>query len=60
MNGDGYLTIKDVMKIFQISERTVRNWMDKKGLPSLIIGGSLRFVESEIRNWAEGNKEDNK
>jgi excisionase family DNA binding protein len=45
-------TASDVAEFLAISERTVRAWQLDHKLPFLKIGGTVRFVPSEVRDWA--------
>lgn len=49
------ITIKEVMKTYQVSRPTVQNWM-KKGLPFYKIERSLRFDASEVDQWIRRGK----
>ncbi|MCU0271096.1 MAG: helix-turn-helix domain-containing protein [Acidimicrobiales bacterium] len=46
-------TIADVAGHLGVSERTVRTWQRKYGLPHLRIGGTIRFRPEEIRAWVD-------
>ncbi|MGH9179749.1 MAG: helix-turn-helix domain-containing protein [Acidimicrobiales bacterium] len=39
-------------RFLTVSERTVRAWQQGRRIPFLKIGGTIRFVPDEIRNWA--------
>ncbi|MFH1799390.1 MAG: response regulator [Candidatus Omnitrophota bacterium] len=47
------LKIKDIMKIFCISRRTVYHWMDKGILKPLRIGGVCRFRKEDIERMLQ-------
>ncbi len=47
-----YLTVNEVAEKFKIDRTTVYNWLHK-GCPALKIGGSRRFIESEIEEWVK-------
>jgi len=45
---DNYLTVKDVAKLLQLKEVTIRRMVWKKLIPFHKIGRSVRFLRSEI------------
>ncbi len=45
-----YITVQDIMAMYQVAKSTVYNWIDL-GMPSYKFGKSRRFIESEIDNW---------
>ncbi len=42
------LQIEDVMSLLKDSKKTVRNWMQKKTIPCLWMGGMLYFRRKDI------------
>lgn len=52
MPDESLWTAGDVADFLSISERTVRAWQLDHKLPHLKIGGTVRFVPSEVRTWA--------
>lgn len=46
------LTVKDVAGIFNISEKTVFNWIKHRNLPVYHVDEQYRFSRSELREWA--------
>lgn len=52
-----YLTIEEVANMFQVSKRTVENWIENKKLPCIRVektsGSPRRFIESDVRDWFE-------
>jgi len=46
-------TTLDVAEYLRISERSVRTLMRTKRLPSLRIGGAVRFEPAGIASWAK-------
>ena len=38
-----YLTIADITKRLQVSEKTVRRWITSKQLPAIVIGTRYRI-----------------
>lgn len=47
------LTIAEVAKLFKISVPTVRRLQQKRHIPSIKIGGSVRFVTSDLVSYVE-------
>lgn len=43
-------TIEDVRQYFKVSRTTIYEWMEQ-GLPSVKIGGSLRFDKLDVLAW---------
>ena len=47
-------TTKDLMEKYQVTRGTINNWR-KEGLPSIKIGGVVRFDIEVVDNWVETN-----
>jgi excisionase family DNA binding protein len=45
------LTVKDIMRILQVTEQTVQRYVLRKKIPYLKINRMLRFRPSEIDQW---------
>jgi len=45
-----YLTIKEISKVYKVSDKTIRNWL-KKGMPVTRIGNVLRFKIIDTEKW---------
>ena len=52
---DGYKTIQDVAKIFNVSEMTVRRWIAADKLKKIQIMGTIRIADSEIDRVKKGD-----
>ena len=50
------LNIKQVSKLFNVSERTVHRMIVSKELPAFKIKGSWRFRKEDIQSILNGNK----
>lgn len=50
------LTIHDVSKYFNVSERTVYRWIDQKIIPAYKINDQFRFNRAELLEWATAQK----
>jgi excisionase family DNA binding protein len=49
----GLLTISDVAKILNVSVSTVRRLQQNRKIPFLKVGGSVRFVGSDVAAYLE-------
>jgi excisionase family DNA binding protein len=47
------ITVKEVMKIYQVSRTTVQNWM-QRGMPFYKTGRLVRFDAEEVAEWFRG------
>lgn len=45
---DDLLTVKDVMRIFQVTQQTIYNWMRDGRLRSYKIGATRRFKMKDV------------
>lgn len=45
------LKIKDVAELLQVSEKTIRRWVDDEKIPNYRINDQFRFSLMEIENW---------
>jgi len=50
------LTIRDVAKYFNVSERTVYRWLDQNIIPAYKVNDQYRFERSELLDWATSKK----
>ncbi|MDX9975138.1 MAG: helix-turn-helix domain-containing protein, partial [FCB group bacterium] len=50
------LQVKDVAKLFSVSEKTIYRWIDQEGLPAFRINKQYRFNRVEILEWATARK----
>lgn len=46
------LTLNDIVKVFAVSEGTVRDWIEKKKLPCIKANEQYRFNYIELLDWA--------
>jgi excisionase family DNA binding protein len=53
---DTWLTVKDVARRFQVTERTVRNWIKAKLLIVSKFGGRVRIHPSEVERFSRSNR----
>lgn len=52
MDDEPLWTVRRTARYLSVSETTVRAWQQAHLLPFLKVGGSIRFVPEEIRQWA--------
>jgi PTS system nitrogen regulatory IIA component len=50
------LTVHDVAKYFNVSERTVCRWVDQRIIPAYKINDLFRFNRAELLEWATARK----
>lgn len=50
------MTVDDVAAKLRVSSKTVRNWVFRGKLPSVKLGGAVRFDRNEIEEWIEEQK----
>ena len=48
LNGDKFLTNKDVCRMLRISTRTLQDWRDTGKIPFIRIKGKILYRESEV------------
>lgn len=54
---DEVLTVQEVAQTMKVSERTVRNWVEKEGLPAIPIGKrGYRIAKRDLETWIEERK----
>ncbi len=50
------LTVKDVVRLFNVSERTVYRWIQTASLPAYKVNDQYRFNRVEMLEWATAQK----
>lgn len=55
LNGEKYLTNKDVCQMLHISTRTLQEWRDTGKIPFIRIKGKILYRESEVLRWLSEN-----
>ncbi|MCE5186395.1 MAG: PTS sugar transporter subunit IIA [Planctomycetaceae bacterium] len=50
------LTVRDVAKLFVVSEKTVYRWLDQQSLPCYRVNNQYRFNRAELLEWAMANR----
>lgn len=55
---DEVYTVQEVAQKMKVSERTVRNWIEREGLPAFPIGKrGYRVAKVDLDAWVEGRKQ---
>ena len=52
------LTIKDVVKLAQVCEKTVRNEIERRNLACCRIGGAVRIRVDQYNDWIRRGTEE--
>ena len=50
------LTIKELAKYLNVTERTIYNLLERGELPGFKVGANWRFRKEDIDKWIEENK----
>ena len=50
------LVVKDVARLFNVSEKTVYRWIDQGILPAYRINDQYRFNRAELLEWATSRR----
>ncbi len=50
------LTVKDVVRLFNVSERTIYRWIQSTNLPAYKVNEQYRFNRVEMLEWATAQK----
>jgi len=58
LNGEKYLTNREVCQLLRISSRTIQNWRDARKIPFIRLKGKFLHRKSEIVRLLEDNKSD--
>ena len=53
LNGEKYLTNKDVCRMLHVSTRTLQDWRDTGKIPFIRIKGKILYRESEVLKLLE-------
>ncbi|KAA6327017.1 hypothetical protein EZS27_023953 [termite gut metagenome] len=56
LNGEKYLTNRDVCRMLHISPRTLQDWRNNGIVPYIQIKGKIIYRESEILKWLDKMK----
>lgn len=55
LNGEIYLSNRDICKYFHISPRTLQDWRDTRVIPFIQIRGKILYRESDVLKFIEDN-----
>lgn len=55
LDGDRYLTDKEVAELLRVSRRTLQEYRNNRILPFILLGGKVLYPESELRKVLEAN-----
>lgn len=58
LNGEKYLTNREVCQLLRISSRTLQNWRDTRKIPFIRLKGKILHRKSEIVRLLEDSKSD--
>ncbi|NDV80131.1 MULTISPECIES: helix-turn-helix domain-containing protein [unclassified Dysgonomonas] len=53
LNGEKFLSNRNVCQMLQISSRTLQDWRDTGKIPFIQIKGKILYKESEVLRWLE-------
>lgn len=55
LNGEKFLSNRDVCKMLHVSSRTLQDWRDTGKIPFIQIKGKILYKQSEVLKWLEQN-----
>ena len=55
LNGNRYLTDKEVAEVLKVSRRTLQNLRNNRVLPFIMLGGKALYREYDIQRLLEAN-----
>ena len=55
MDGERYLTDKEVSELLRVSRRTLQEYRNNRVLPFILLGGKVLYPESGLREVLETN-----
>lgn len=56
LNGEKFLSNRDVCRMLHISSRTLQDWRDTGKIPFIRIKGKILYQESQISKYLEKNR----
>jgi excisionase family DNA binding protein len=57
LNGEKFLTNKDVCKMLHVSSRTLQDWRDTGKIPFIRIKGKILYRQSEVLKLLESSRD---
>jgi hypothetical protein len=55
LNGEKFLSNRDVCQMLHISSRTLQDWRDTGRIPFIQIKGKILYKQSEVLKWLENS-----
>lgn len=55
LNGEKFLSNRDVCRMLDVSSRTLQDWRDKRKIPFIQIKGKILYKQSEVFEYLEKN-----
>jgi len=55
MNGDRYLTDREVSELLKVSRRTLQEYRASRMLPFILFGGKVLYREYDLQQFLEEN-----
>lgn len=55
LNGEKFLSNRDVCQMLHISFRTLQDWRNTGKIPFIQIKGKILYEESEVLKWLDNN-----
>jgi hypothetical protein len=55
LNGEKFLSNRDVCRVLQVSSRTLQGWRDTEKIPFIQIKRKILYKQSEILKWLENS-----
>ena len=55
LNGEKFLTNRDVCKMLHVSSRTLQDWRDTGKIPFIQIKGKILYKQFEVLKWLENS-----
>ncbi|KAA6325659.1 hypothetical protein EZS27_025160 [termite gut metagenome] len=56
LNGEKFLTNKDVCRMLNVSARTLQEWRSTEKIPFIQIKGKILYRETEVLKWLDNNR----
>lgn len=53
LNGEKFLSNRDVCRMLHISSRTLQDWRDTGKIPFIQIKGKILYKQSDVLKWLE-------
>src|SRR5262249_35816962 len=50
------LSVRDVMRVFNVPEKTIFRWLNHDAMPACCVNGQFRFNRAELLEWATAHQ----